>query len=354
LGNLRLIAVGVLLSASAFAVDHDEAQAAFCKYVTEQATAQRDLMRSPSVMVGPVQPSAGTAPQMVLGVTNSLADTKKASLTVKVARTTCALYTATTEAQQHIAYALASIEKDVLKHRLELIQQAADRLNAVAVDDAKLLQAQNATRPAIYYLESARFHLEISRTAALTGIASSYIPPLSDIPLSRLIRDKLEAEEANQKTATRLAKESGWDIKLSGGAHRQLGQFTPNTAKLGAFGEFSLTYDLGRHAADKHYDNSASAYIDWKASQFDDVARQGVILKKQIEDTIEIQLGQLKALLVHDADMEKQLQSLDGLDSSTALSFKNQLFADQTFLRVDIGELQFRLARLQQYLIDNF
>jgi len=354
LGNLRLIAVVVWLAATAFAVDNDEAQAAFCKYVTEQAAAQRDLLRTPSVMVGPVRPSTGTAPQMVLGVTNSLADTTKASLIVKVGHTTCALYSATSEAQQHIAYALASIEKDALRHRLELIQHAVDKLDAVAANEVKLLQAQNATRPAIYYLESARFHLENSRTAALTGIASSYVPPLSDIPLRSLIRDKQDAEQANQKATTGLAKESGWDIKLSGGAHRQLSQFTPDTAKLGAFGEFNLTYDLGRHAANKHYDNSVAAYVDWKASQLDDVTRQAIILKKQIEDTIEIQLVQLKGLLAHDADMEKQLQTLDGLDSSNALSFKNQLFADQTSLRVDIEDVQFRLARLQQYLIDNF
>lgn len=352
--NFTFIAAVLLISTAAFAGENDQAQAAFCKYTMEQAEAQRDLLRTPSATVGPIQPSTGTAPQMVFGVIGSIADIKKASLTMKAAHTGCELYTAATEAQMHIFFALPGIEKDVLRHRLALIQAASEKLDGMIHEDSKLVAAQNLTRPAVYYLAGARVRLDMSRTAALTGITSPYVPPLSDVPLKTLIGDKLQAEESNQKALTRLQKQSGWDIQLSGGAHRQLNNVTPTTSATGAYGTFSLTYNLGRRKAEQHMDNSVSAYTEWKSSQFDDVAHQAVILKKQIEDTISIQQEQLRVLQDHDIDIVKDLTSMDGVETSNALSFKNQLLADQTILRVDIGDIQFRIALLQQYLSTNF
>src|SRR5580658_8805052 len=116
--NLLIVATLLVLSTSAFAGENDTANAAYCKYITEQAAAQRDLLRTPQADIGPTVPSAGTAPQMVVGVTNSLSDDRKASLAMKVAKSGCDLYIATTEAQQHLLYAEPSIEKDVLRHRL--------------------------------------------------------------------------------------------------------------------------------------------------------------------------------------------------------------------------------------------
>jgi hypothetical protein len=352
---LLMIAPTLLLSVLALAEEDDQAQTAYCKYVTEQATAQRDLLRSPSVIAGPVIPNTGTPPQVVFGVTNSLADDKKALLTMKAARTTCSLYLAATEAQQHIYYALATIEKDVLVHRLDLLAQASSELDTLVAKDEKLVEAQNMTRQAVYYLQSARIRLDMSRTAALTGIASPHVPPMSEVPLRVLIGEKLQAEEANQKALTRLAKESGWDIKVGAGVHRQIGQApSPALSQFGAFAEFNVTYDLGRRSAGHQMDRSVSAYMDWKRNQFDDVARQAVILQKQIEDTIGIQQQQLKLLLDHDADIGRTLKSVDGMDTASALAFRNQLLADQVVLRVDIGDVKFRLARLNQYLADNF
>ncbi|MGO8791253.1 MAG: hypothetical protein ACLQVL_28245 [Terriglobia bacterium] len=349
-----LIVAFFLLPPCALAQENDAAEAAYCKNIMEQAAAQRDLLRSPSVTAGPVVPNSGTPPQLVLGVTNSLADDRKASLTMKAAMTTCNLYSATAEAQQHIYYALPKIERDVLRHRLDLIDQASGKLERLIAEDEKLVQAQNMTRPAVYYLQSARVRLDMSRTAALTGITSPYVPQMSDVPLRVLIGEKLRTEELNQQALDKLGKENGWDIALGGGIHRQLGDATyPSVSRAGAFAEFTLSYDLGRHSANKHLDNSVSAYMDWKTSQFDDVARQAVILKRQIEDTIGLQEHQLKTLLGHDAEIAKALQGLDGVDTATALAFRSQLLADQVVLQVDIDDVRFRLDLLQQYLASN-
>ena len=94
--------------------------------------------------------------------------------------------------------------------------------------------------------------------------------------------------------------------------------------------------------------------MDWKKNQIDDVAQQALILKQQILDTISIQEAQLQLLLGHDSEIAQDLQSLSGVETSSALSFKNQLLADKTVLRVDIQDVQFRLERLRDYLKVNF
>jgi hypothetical protein len=45
---------------------------------------------------------------------------------------------------------------------------------------------------------------------------------------------------------------------------------------------------------------------------------------------------------------------IKGVETDAALLFDNQLLVDELSLRVEIGTTQFRLARLKQYLADNF
>ena len=354
--KLVLLIVAVLFSCTAiFAEETKLAETAYCKYIAEQASAQRDLLRSPSAIVGPTQPSAGTPPQIIFGLTGSLANNLKAPLTMRAARAACDLYVAETEAQQHIYFAAPKMERDALVHRLDLVQQGSDQLEKMIQDEEKMVEAKNVTRPALYYLQSARARLDMRRTSALTGLLPD-VPIMSDVPLRTLITNKLHADESNQKAITKLAAENGWDLVLSGGGRRQLAQFSSPTtvSEFGGFGEASLTYNFGRHSANHHLDQSASAYLDLKNHQYDDVARQSAVLKKQVEDTLSFLRPQLSALLEHDSDIAKSLQGIEGLGTSNSQAFKNQLLADRIVLRVDIGDIQFRLDWLESYLRDNF
>jgi hypothetical protein len=351
-----VLVILILLSATTvFGQDETtKGNEAYCKYITEQAMAQRDLLRSPSGVVGPIEPSSGTPPQLVFGVTEDLTDYKKAKLTMSVAVTTCKLYDTTTDAQRHLLYALPSIEKSVLQNRLILIGQATAQLDDLIAESEKMVEVQNLTRPALYTLQSAKVRLDASRTEALTGLTSPYVPPLSNIPLRVLIADKAVAETANQKTTIKLEKQATWDFKLEGGVHRQITAPAVGTTSGGPYGLFSLTYNFGRKAVDKHYDKSADAYSEWKENQFDDVSAQSRVLQKQIEDTITIQEDQLRTLQEHDVQIAKDLATLTDASTSAALAFKNQLLADEITLRVDIKDVQFRIESLKQYLVDNF
>jgi len=351
---MKVLAFAVIFLAPVSAFAQSEAEIAYCKYVTEQAAGQRDLLRTPSALLGPIEPSTGTPPQLVIGVSDSLSDIMKSGLVMKAAKTNCDLYKATAEAQQHLIYALPRIEKDILRHRLDLIQAASDKLSALIADNMKLVEAQNLTRPALYALEGAKVRLDTSRTAALTGIASPYVPPLSDTPIKVLIRDKLAAEAVNLQANDKVEKQSSWDLKLSGGTHRQLSSVAPRVSPFGAYGEFNLTYNLGRRGINRHIDQSEAAYVNWKQTQFDDVVNQAAILKHQITDTLEIEKTQLVILHGHDKEIDANLRSLEGVDTSNAIAFRNQLIADQMVLRVEIGDVEFRMSKLQEFLDANF
>lgn len=335
---------------------NEQADAAFCKYTAEQGMAQRDLLRTPALAIGPIAPSTGTSPQFVFGVTNSLSNDRKAGLTMQVAKQTCGLYKATTEAQMHLLYALPGIEKDVLANRLRLIDDATAKLDALIAENMKLVQAQNLTMPAVYMFTGTKIRLDESRTTALTGIASPYVPKLSDVPIRELVADKLSHEDATMKATVKLDKTSVWDVQLSAGAHRRLPSNIPDpqTNSWGGYGAFSLTYSFGHKAVSSHYDKSVEAYNEWRKTQFDDVSSQAALLERQMRDTTTAQKTQLQAMLVHDADLTQQLKMLEGVDTNNAIGFRNQILADQIMLRVNIEDEKFCIARFEQFIQDNF
>ncbi len=351
-----IIVVFVVLLLGTLAAQENASETEYCKYLTEQAAAQADLLRSPSVVVGPTQPDTGTPAQMVFGLSMSLADYRKAALTKKTARTGCDLNTAISEAQMHINFAIAGIEREVMLHRLDLIQRASAKLDSMASDEARLVEVHNLTRPAVYFLQAARERLDVSRTATLAGISSPYVPTLSRVPLRVLLAEKQQTELVNQKALTNLQKADGWDLKVLAGGRRQIGDTTylSNVSSMGAFGEFQVTYNLARHAANQHLDSSVAPYMAWKADKFDDVAQQAELLKQQINDTIALQRQQLTILLSHGTDIVKSMNSFEGVDTSNAMAFRNQLVADQILLGVDVDDVQFRIDKLESYLRDNF
>jgi hypothetical protein len=292
---------------------------------------------------------------MIFGLTGSLASTLKAPLTTRAARTACDLYFATAEAQQHIDFVASEMEREALVHRIDVIQQGSDKLEKMIADEEKMVEAQNVTRQALYYLQAARARLDMRRSSALSGLLP-YVPGMSGVPLRQLLANKVRAEEANQKAITKLEKESGWDLAIAAGARRQLSQFnsTANVSEFGGFGEATLTYNFGRHSANNHSDRAAAAYLDFKKNETGDVSRQSAVLKKQIEDTLSFLHPQLTALLEHDSDIKTALKSTEGLSTNNSMTFRSQLLADEIVLRVDIGDIQFRIEWLESYLRDNF
>src|SRR5450631_601870 len=336
--RVTIIVIIALSTTCLGADDNHQAQEAYCKYVTEQASAQRDFLLYPSAEVGPIQPSTGTPPQLIFGFTGNLINLRRAALTLQVAKTSCELYKSASEAQLRVFYALPSIEKEVLRHRLVLIEQVSEQLDRMIAQDRQVVEAKNMTRPELYSVQEAKLRLDASRIAALTGIVTPFVPALSDTPLRDLISQKQVSEEANQKAQAKLAKQSAWDVTIGVGTHRQLSnpQFT------GAYGELSVSYNLGSHAMDKHLDRAAIAYVDWKSAQEDDVVHQAAVLKEECVDTLKLEEEQSKVLLAHDKELTDDIALLKDVDTSAGIAFREKLVADELVLQVDIADVTFR------------
>src|ERR1700722_5834909 len=99
------------------ATELSDAQA-YCRYITEQAAAQKYLLLVPDAIAGLTQPNTGVPTQLVWGLSGSLSNVRKAGLTMDAARRNCELYGASASAQQDVQYALPSLEKQALQHRL--------------------------------------------------------------------------------------------------------------------------------------------------------------------------------------------------------------------------------------------
>jgi hypothetical protein len=341
--------ISLLLIPAALAGDDD--QLSYCKYVTEEAAAQRDLLRTPNAIAGLTQPNTGLPTQLVWGVSGSLSNVRKAGLTMDEARKNCDLYGATSSAQQAIQYALPNMEKQALQNRLALIQRASERLDALSSATTKMLEAQNLTRPMAFALQTTKIKLEADRADTQSKIGSIYTPQLSDKPVKELIAEKQNGEVNERRAINKLNRQNDWDVALSVGAHQQI---NPLVGNQGAYGEVTVSYNLASHAINKHLDQAASAYDEWKKVQEGDVIRNAEVLKEQVASGISVQDSRLKALQQEQKQIEGNLQLLGEADTTAAVDFRNQLSTAQLLLDVEIGDASFRLDQLKEFLEKNF
>jgi hypothetical protein len=348
-GLFAAFTISLLLIPAAFAGDED--QQAYCKYVTEEAAAQRDLLRTPNAIAGLTQPNTGLPTQLVWGVSGSLSNVRKSGLTMDEARKNCALYSASSSAQRAIQYALPSLEKEALQHRLGLIEKASGNLDALLATTRKMLDAQNVTRPMAFALQTTRIKLEGDRADTQSKIAAIYAPQLSDTPLKELVAEKQGSEVDERRALDKLARQNSWDVALSVGAHQQV---NPLVGNQGAYGEVTVSYNLASHAINKHLDQAANAYDDWKKVQEGDVIRNAEILKQQVVSGISVQDSRLRALEEQQKQIESNLQLLGRAETSAAMDFFNQLSTAQLLLGIEIGDAGFRLERLKEFLGRNF
>lgn len=341
--------ISLLLIPAAFAGDED--QQTFCKYVTEEAAAQRDLLRTPNAIAGFTQPNTGLPTQLVWGVSGSLSNMRKAGLTMDEARKNCALYSASSSAQRAIQYALPNLEKEALQHRLGLIEKASENLDALLTTTKKMLDAQNVTRPMAFALQTTKIKLEADRADTQSKVGAIYTPQLSDKPVKELIAEKQSGEMNERRAINKLNRQNDWDVALSVGAHQQI---NPLVGNQGAYGEVTVSYNLASHAINKHLDQAASAYEEWKKVQEGDVIRNAEVLKLQVVSSISVQDSRLKALQQEQKQIESNLQLLREAETTAAVDFRNQLSTAQLLLEVEAGDASFRLDQLKEFLAKNF
>jgi len=326
-------------------------QQAYCVYLAEQAKAQSEFLRTPTALAGFTQPNTGLPQQLVAGAQLSLSNLKKAGITLDAARRNCALYKASTGVQITLQYALSAIEKDALTHRLTLIDKATKSLDALIDETARMVEAQNMTRPMLMALISNRIKLESDRADTRSRIAALYVPVLPDLPLKEQVAVKQASDIDEQKSLARITRQNNWDVALTVGAHQQI---NPVANGFEPYGEVSLNYNLASHAIDKHLDRSVVAYGEWKNVQESDVARGMDILKDQLQQSIAVQKDRLKSLEQEAQQTEKSLQLVSDAQTTAALDFRNQLMVTHLLLEIEFGDTAYRLDSLQNFAARNF
>ena len=359
LNNWKFVVASAMVFPSVHAfVAHPHAQAidsrdqlAYCSYVMEQAQAQRDLLRTPIASAGMTQPETGLPLQVVAGASVGLSSIRKAGLTMNAARTECELYKATTGAQQNIQYALSSLEKEALRNRLALVEQASKSLDALMEKAAKMVEARNATRLMLFSLQTTKIKLDADQADARSKITALYTPPLSNRPLKELVSEKQNSEGNEQRALDKLSRQNNWDVALSVGVHQQV-----NPVAQGAqpYGAVSVNYNFASRAIDKHLDHAVEAHDEWKKAQEIDVVHNMEVLREQLAESISVQEAKLKSLQEENEQIDKNLQFVVDPDSSAAFDFHNQLTAAQLLLEIETGDARFRIERLREYLAKNY
>jgi hypothetical protein len=349
---LAVLLLPLLFPATCAVAQNSQAdEQAYCAYLAEQAKAQSDFLRTPYALAGFTQPETGLPTQLVAGASLSLANLKKAGITLDAARKNCELYKASTGVQTTLQYALQGIEKDALTHRLGLIGEASNSLDALIDKATKMVEAQNMTRPMLLALVTNRMKLDSDRSDTQSRIAALYVPPLADQPLKQQVAAKQASDIDEQRSLARLTRQNNWDVALTVGTHQQI---NPLANGLEPYGEVSVTYNLASRAIDKHLDRSVDAYAQWKKVQENDVARGTEVLRDQVRQSIAAQQDRLKSLARETQEIEKSLKLVEDAGTTAALDFRNQLVSTQLLLGIETGDATYRLDRLQDFLGRNF
>jgi hypothetical protein len=331
-----------------------------CDALLEQARGLAAQLRIPSLVVGGAVPSAGTPPQIYTGVQNSLSSDKKAAAAIQLASRTCSLYSTTEDATLRLLYAAPDLQKTALDHRAAIDSTVETQLDALIADAQKRVEAQNLPRPALYLLRSSKTKLEMDRAAALQTASMLYIPEgMNPAPISQLLSIKQQEEIIVQKATEKVDRTASWDVLFEGGVHHQLAStsalgLSSSSSSGGVYGGATLTWGLGTHKADKHFDKAVTAYGKWKEAQEGDTIRAAAALKKLLTDSISVLASNLKILQDQGDAIDANLELVKDADTSASLAFKMQLQADRLLLRVEVEDTQFRLDALQTYLADNF
>ena len=343
----------LLLAASAMASAQapDADSQAYCAYLTEQAQAQSDLLRTPNGLASFTQPNTGLPTQLVAGASLSLSNLKRAGITIDAARKNCDLYKAATGAQQSLQYALPSIEKEALTNRLELIARASKSVDDLIGQTTKMIDAQNMTRPMLLELQMTKIKLEADHADTQSKIAAIYVPSLPGQPLKTQVADKQTTDVAEQQALDKLARQNNWDVALTVGAHQQV---NPYASGVEPYGEITASYNFSSRAINRHLDRSVDAYADWKKVQEGDAARGMEVLRTQIVENITAQQSRLDALQLESQQIEKSLEQVATPDTSAAFEFRNQLSTTHILLGIEAGDSTFRLDRLKDFLSRNY
>ena len=326
-------------------------QQAYCTYLSEQAKAQSDLLRTPAAVGGLTQPETGLPTQVVAGASLSLSNLRKAGITLEEARANCADYKAQSNVQLALQYAIPGIEKDALTHRLTLIDQATQSLDAMIDQTTKMIAAGNMTRPMLQELVTDRIKLESDRADTESKIAALYVPVLPSEPLKQQVALKLTGDVEAQRIQARLQQQNSWDVALSVGTHQQV---NPAAGVPQPYGQVSVTYNLASRAINRHLDRSVDAFSDWKKVQESDASRGLEILRGQVESNVAAQQRRLDTLQQESGSLDKNLQLTANPDTSASLDYHNQIAATQLLLGIETGDAAYRLERLHEFLSRNF
>lgn len=348
-----VLTVVLLFVGSAYCQD----SASYCAYMNEQAKAQADIYRIPAVVAGITQPPQGTPAQLYSGLSDGYAGWRKASETRDAARKNCELYKSTEDATLRLLYAMPTLEKTALNNRVKLIDSASTQLTLLLQDASSRVVAQDMTKQTLYGLESNKVKLMLDRSTTAANAAALYAPVLTDTPIRELIQVKQSDEIANQKALNRVTAQSDWDMTFEGGVRHQVSTPSPTSGVAntgtGGYATFIFNYNIGHGIINKHFAASAAAYGSWKENQQGDVFQNAKVLQAQILDMINVEKTKDQALQAQLRSVADSLSSTT-TDTSAGLAFDNQLKADSIMLRVDIGDSEFRIAQLQQFLTENF
>lgn len=322
---------------------------AYCQYITEKNNAKKSLLLSPDVVVR-AQNSNNDYPyqnNLISALSKDLSDIGKSNQLKQLINDECNYYKLTQEASLQIQFAIPNAQKKAQHFKLQQINSAKNKLNALLKTIQKKIDSQNETLTSFYKVDSSLQKLDEAEREIQVNLAIQQPPDIVTIKLKDLLNQIWTAEKKRKLTRNKLEKLQNWSVQIQAGGQQSFSSFTHNKT-IQPYAALFLRYNLGSIPSNDKKDKSLNHYMDWKNKQVNGTQKQLSRLIRSVALLKSVEEQRLNRLKVHYNKYYGLTKKLSAVNSFKASRFKQQIKIDRIMMDIEIKYLEYFTQRLNE------
>jgi len=339
-----------LISQAVYADDNRE----YCDYAKEKAHAESILQKSPQVFLGGGRDGSSNSNVIGLGIKESLSGFLKSYTSEALGQDDCQVYRTTNQLQTHIEYDLTNIQLKQVQFREEAVSLGIKHVSELIAAETIRVNAGVSTKITLSTLQAYRAKLEDELANLKQREALTRVPVGTHIePVSVLISQLVEDTDKYQHDLSKQAKYDNWDVAVTTGVGSDPSRSmfsTPNQR----FTNLQFTYSLGGPSRSRALDSAADHYTKWTQLNNNGPVHLASQIREQVQNAIDAAKGSKAAYDHYRKTIQTNLDSLEGLDTAPAHSFRIQLQIEQTSNDIESSCNEYTVNQFTNYLNYNF
>lgn len=343
--RISVILACLALSGAARANEADT----FCQLSQAQAKTSSAILAAPEVFGNMGDPVTAER-SMTVGVRNSVARTRRADLTEKLAAAECAAFRAESRLAEQVSGVESRAELMALIHMEPKIKAALAAANENLQTEQKLLASRNArlsdVKTAFEQVDS--LTRELATLNARRARIQNQLPEVEE-PLQVLLQDSISTQADVADLAAKMVKTTSWDVTYAAGVRADL----RDSGSQKGFVAVTATWSLGKSESD-----AAAARVAGLSTQLLHEKRDGAMqsflrAKDSVRGLIGAETLTLDSLNSRKALLVDTQARVAGVDTTEGERLKRAVAVELMAIDASLTGASARLAFLTEWLARN-